>query len=132
MLTKQEFTEKIAAGYWLLDGGTGTNLRAMGMPREACAEEWILAHPEKLLALQKSYVNSGSKILLAPTFQATPAALERVGLAGQTERVNAALVALSRAAGPGCLIAGDMTTMAGVTESWDTANFDFMGENSRR
>jgi 5-methyltetrahydrofolate--homocysteine methyltransferase len=102
------------------------------MPRGCCAEEWILAHPDALLQLQRSYAQAGSQIIYAPTFQAQPIALERVALHRQTEAVNAQLVALSRAAAPGCLIAGNLTTLAAFCDSWDESNFDLLVENYRR
>ena len=132
MLTKEQFHQKIAEGIHILDGATGSNLRRLGMPNAACTEEWVLAHPEALLSLQRRYAEAGSQILYAPTFQAQPIALERVCLHRQTEAINAQLVALSRAAAPGCLIAGDLTTLAAFCDSWDSANFDLLVENYRR
>ena len=132
MLTKEQLHEKFAAGLRYLDGATGSNLRKMGMPKDACTEEWVLAHPETLITLQRSYAEAGSQILYAPTFQAQPIALERVRLDRQTEAVNAQLVALSKSAAPGCLIAGDLTTLAAYTESWNPDNFDLLVENYRR
>ncbi len=132
MLTKEQFHEKIAAGVRFLDGATGSNLQKAGMPKGCCTEEWVLHHPEALVALQRRYAEAGSHILYAPTFQAQPIALERVGLQRHTETINADLVALSRSAAPGCLIAGDLTTLAAFCDSWDEANFDLLVENYRR
>ena len=112
MLTKEQFQDKIAAGVRLLDGATGSNLRKMGMPKGCCTEEWVLQNPEILVKLQRDYAEAGSQIIYAPTFQAQPIALKAVGLDRQTEAINAHLVALSRSAAPGCLIAGDLTTLA--------------------
>ena len=84
------------------------------------------------IALQRGYAEAGAQIIYAPTFQAQPIALERVNLHRQTEAINAQLVALSRAAAPGCLIAGDLTTLAAFCDSWDSANFDLLVENYRR
>ena len=131
MLTRAEFQDKIGNAC-ILDGATGSNLMLAGMPRGCCAEQWILEHPEPLVALQRQYAAAGSQILYAPTFQAQPIALARVGLEKQTESVNAALVALSRSAAPEALIAGDLTTLAAFTDSWDPENFDLLVENYRR
>lgn len=131
MLTKEQFHKKISEGVCFLDGATGSNLMKAGMPRGCCAEEWILANPDALIALQRSYAEAGSQIIYAPTFQAQPIALERVNLHKQTEAVNAHLVSLSRAAAPDCLIAGDITTLAAFTESWNPDNFDLLVENYR-
>ncbi len=132
MLTKEQLQQKIADGLRFLDGATGSNLRKAGMPKEACTEQWILSHPEVLVQLQRSYEQAGSQILYAPTFQAQPIALAQVGLQKQTESINAQLVALSRSAAPSCLIAGDLTTLAAYTESWNPDNFDLLVENYRR
>ena len=132
MLTTAELHAKIAAGVRFLDGATGSNLRNAGMPKGCCTEQWILENPEPLVKLQRGYAEAGSQIIYAPTFQAQPIALEKIGLAAQTEAVNAALVALSRSAAPNCLIAGDLTTLATFTDSWDPDKFDLLVENYRR
>jgi len=132
MLTREEFQKLCKDRPLLLDGATGSNLMKAGMPRGCCTETWVLEHPQALISLQRGYWEAGSKILYAPTFQAQPIALEKVGLAAQTEEVNAKLVALSRQAAPGALIAGDLTTLAAFTDSWDTEKFDLLVENYRR
>ena len=132
MLTKAQFHEKIAAGFRILDGATGSNLRAAGMPRLCSTEVWVLEHPEVLQDLQQQYTQAGSQILFAPTFQAQPIALKAQGLDRQTEELNARLVALTRAAAPNCLVAGDITTLAAFCDSWDPNNFDLLVENYRR
>ena len=132
MLTKEQLHEKISAGVRLLDGATGSNLQKAGMPRGCCTEQWILDHPEALIRLQQSYAQAGSQILYAPTFQAQPIALARLGLDGQTEQINAKLVALSKSACPECLIAGNLTTLATFTDSFDEDNFPLLVENYRR
>ncbi len=132
MLTKEQFQCKISTGLRYLDGATGSNLRKAGMPKAVCTEQWVLSNPEVLVALQRSYAAAGSQILYAPTFQAQPIALEKIGLEKHTEAINAQLVALSRSAAPDALIAGDLTTLAAFCESWNPANFDLLVENSRR
>lgn len=132
MLTKAEFQNRIKGGPVFLDGATGSNLQKAGMPRGCCTEQWILDHPDALTALQKRYVNSGSQILYAPTFQAQPIALEKAGLAHETEKINARLVALTRSVSADILVAGDITTLASFLDSRDPANFDTLVENYRR
>ena len=132
MLNKEEFQKKVADGIRILDGATGSNLRNAGMPKGCCTEAWVLEHPEVLMDLQRRYAEAGSQIIYAPTFQAQPIALKAVGLDAQTEEVNAKLVAISRAAAPGCLIAGDLTTLATFCDSWNPDSFDLLVENYRR
>lgn len=132
MLTKEQLHNRIAAGLRYLDGATGSNLQKAGMPKGCCTEQWVLEHPDALMQLQRQYVEAGCQILYAPTFQAQPIALERVGLSKDTESVNAKLVALSKAAAPQCLIAGDITTLATFTDSYDPDKFDLLVDNYRR
>ena len=132
MLTKSEFHEKIASGIRILDGATGSNLRAMGMPKISSTEQWILDNPQVLQNLQRQYAEAGSQIIFAPTFQAQPIALRTIGLDGETEKINARLVALTREAAPNCLVAGDITTLASFCDSWNTELFDLLVENYRR
>ena len=132
MLTKNEFRKLLSDGPLLLDGATGSNLRKAGMPNNCVTEEWVLRNPEALVALQRGYAQAGSRIIYAPTFQAQPMALERIGLEKHTEAINSQLLALSRSAAPGCLIAGDITTLAAFCDSWDPDNFDDLVANYRR
>lgn len=132
MLTKEEFHQLLKDGPLLLDGATGSNLQKAGMPRGCCTEQWILDNPQALTDLQRQYAEAGSRVLYAPTFQAQPIALERANLADQTEKVNARLVQLTRSAAPGCLVAGNLTTLATFTDSFDPENFDLLVENYSR
>ena len=132
MLTKEEFQQKIANGLRFLDGATGSNLMKAGMPRGIPTELWVLEHPDALLNLQRAYAEAGSQILYAPTFQAQPIALGNFGLADKTEEINARLVALTRSVSPNILVAGNLTTLAAFTDSFDRGNFDLLVENYRR
>ena len=132
MLSKKAFQDMIKAGPLLLDGATGSNLRAAGMPRGCCTEQWVLEHPQALVDLQRRYAQAGSQVIYAPTFQAQPIALEAVGLADQTEAINEKLVKLTRSVSDDILVAGDLTTLAVFTDSFDPDNFDLLVENYRR
>lgn len=61
-MTRQEF-QKLCATTVLLDGATGSNLMAAGMPRGVCPELWILEHPDAIHQLQTAYVEAGSQII---------------------------------------------------------------------
>ncbi len=132
MLTRVQFQEYLSGGTVLLDGATGSNLQKMGMPRGCCSEEWILANPDKLVQLQRQYAEVGSRIIYAPTFQAQPIALEKVCLDKQTEAINAHLVALSKSVREDVLVAGNLTTLATFTDSWDEEKFQLLVDNYRR
>lgn len=131
MLTTEEFHAALGASTWLLDGATGSWLRKKGMPRDCSTEEWVLRNPEVLVQLQRGYAQAGSKIIYAPTFQAQPIALEKIGLQNHCEAINAQLIALTRSAAPESLVAGDIATLAAYCDSWDPDNFDLMVKNYR-
>ena len=132
MITKEQFYKLLEQKPLILDGATGSNLQKMGMPRGCCTEKWILEHPQALLNLQGQYVDAGSQIIYAPTFQAQPIALEKVGLEKETEKINEQLVKLSRSVSPSVLVAGNLTTLATYTDSFDESFFDLLVENYRR
>lgn len=109
-MNKLQFREYIKQGPVILDGATGTNLMAAGMPIGACPEAWILDNPQVLLELQRAYVEAGTHIVYAPTFTGNRIKLEEYGLADRLEEINRTLVELSKkAVGDRALVAGDMT-----------------------
>jgi 5-methyltetrahydrofolate--homocysteine methyltransferase len=109
-MKKTDFQEYVKKGPIILDGATGTNLMAAGMPIGACPEEWILSHKEVLFELQKAYVDAGTNIVYAPTFTGNRIKLAEYGLADRLEEINRSLVELSKeAVGGRALVAGDMT-----------------------
>lgn len=132
MLSKRDFLEKISQGTRLLDGATGTELIAAGLPRDCCKEMWILEHPEIIMDIQRRYAGAGSQIIYAPTFLANSLALKRYGMEAETETINAHLVALSRRAALECLIAGNLTTLRMQLDTSDEANFEIMTAVYRR
>lgn len=109
-MTKQEWKELLAKGVLILDGATGTNLQAAGMPTDVCPEQWILQHLEIMQRLQREYIEAGSRILYAPTFTGNRIKLAEYGLEGDLARINADLVRLSKEAAQGrAYVAGDLT-----------------------
>lgn len=132
MLKKEEFHKLIENQPLILDGATGSNLQKAGMPRGCCTERWILENPDALVSLQTEYVEAGSQVIYAPTFQAQPIALQKVGLEKDTERINEQLVRLSRSVSSNVLVAGNLTTLAAFTDSYSEDCFDLLVENYRR
>ena len=108
----------------LMDGATGSNLLKAGMPRGVCTEQWVLEHPDAILALQSAYKAAGSDMVYAPTFCANRIALSGYGLQDDVSRMNRELVALSKkAVGSGVLVAGDMTTTGKPADPEDSDGY---------
>ncbi len=109
-MTKNEFREWIEKNIIILDGATGSNLMAAGMPMGVCPEMWILEHPDVIVDLQRRYVEAGTNIVYAPTFTGNRIKLAEYGLEDRLEEINRSLVELSKQAVDGkALVAGDMT-----------------------
>lgn len=109
-MTKKEFREYLSKGAIVLDGATGTNLMAAGMPIGVCPEAWVMEHQNVLYDLQSAYVKAGTNIVYAPTFTGNRIKLEEYGLEDRIEEINTELVRLSKRAVDGkALVAGDMT-----------------------
>lgn len=115
-MTREEF-QKLTQDVVLLDGATGSNLMAAGMPRGICTEAWIMEHKEVLQNLQKAYVEAGSQIAYAPTFGGNRYSLGLHGLQDKLAEMNHALVNISReAVGHKVYVAGDITTTGKMME----------------
>jgi 5-methyltetrahydrofolate--homocysteine methyltransferase len=124
-MTREEFRLMTEKGTVLLDGGTGSCLRTMGMPVGVCSELWIYEHPDVMKTLQDQYMEAGSAIIYAPTFGANRASLRNLGLEDKTEELNHTLVArtLANAAGK-ALVAGDMSTTGKAMEPYGPMTYD--------
>lgn len=109
-MTKQEF-QKLTENLLFLDGATGSNLMAQGMPRGICTERWVIEHKDVIQKLQKSYIEAGSRIIYAPTFGGNRLSLKQHGLENKIQEINSTLVSYSREiAGNKAFVAGDITT----------------------
>lgn len=115
-MTKSDF-KNLTKNILLLDGATGSNLMAAGMPRGTCTETWILNHREIFKNLQEAYVRAGSRVLYAPTFGANRLNLSMHHLEEHIKEMNYELVALAKeSAGDRVFVAGDITTTGKMME----------------
>ena len=120
-MTKEQF-RKLTKNILLLDGATGSNLMASGMPRGICTETWVIEHKEIFQELQRAYIAAGSQVIYAPTFGGNRINLAKHGLTDRIEEINRTLVGYSRElAGDGVYVAGDITTSG----SFITADGDY-------
>jgi 5-methyltetrahydrofolate--homocysteine methyltransferase len=104
------FTERLNAGEVLVaDGATGTNLQAMGLPPGTTPEEWVFDQPDRIRALQRSFVEAGSDLILTCTFGGTRIRLKESRYADRVAELNRRAVELAReAAGGHALLGGSM------------------------
>ena len=96
----------------LADGATGTNLFDAGLTAGDAPDLWNIERPEAIQALYRSFVNSGSDIILTNTFGATRHRLKLHQAEGRVHEINKAGAALARevadAAGRPVVVAGSM------------------------
>ena len=95
------FDELASAGPVLTDGAWGTEFQRLGLEPGAIADEWNLTQPDRVLAVARSYVDAGSRVILTNTFRANPLTLAERGLAPKAAEINAAGVRVSREAADG-------------------------------
>ncbi len=114
--------------FLLLDGATGSNLIAAGMPAGICVEQWVLEHPEVLETLQRSFEEAGTRVLTASTFGGNPQKLSSYGLESQTKELNQNLVALTRKTAKTAWVAGDVSPTGLFLQPMGNATFEQLCE----
>src|SRR5512139_2894257 len=104
------FSDLLNAGRVLVaDGATGTNLQTVGLPPGTSPEEWVFDQPDRIRALQRSFVEAGSDLILTSTFGGTRLRLRESRYANRVPELNRRAVDLAReAAGDRTLIGGSM------------------------
>jgi 5-methyltetrahydrofolate--homocysteine methyltransferase len=80
------------------DGAMGTQLMFAGLEQGRCGEAWNLSHPERVLAIQRRYVEAGSDCLITNTFGGSRIMLNRHSHADDVVGINAAGVRIAREA----------------------------------
>jgi 5-methyltetrahydrofolate--homocysteine methyltransferase len=106
------FLERLNAGDVLVaDGATGTNLQNMGLTGKFVPEDLVLDQPDLLLALETSFVEAGSDILLTCTFGGTRLRMKESKHGDRCAEVNTLAAELARKAASkrqGVLVAGSI------------------------
>jgi 5-methyltetrahydrofolate--homocysteine methyltransferase len=100
------------------DGAMGTQLMLAGLASGECGELWNLTHPERVLAIQRRYVEAGADCLITNTFGASRLTLAGHGQAEQVLGLNQAGVRIAREAfgGQPGFILGDVGPLGGLLE----------------
>ncbi len=116
MTTRAHLQDAIRQRTLLGDGAMGTQLMLAGLEQGNCGEAWNLAHPERVLAIQRRYVEAGSDCLITNTFGGSRIMLNRHGNADHVVEINKAAVAIAREAfgeKPGYVL-GDIGPFGGL------------------
>ena len=104
----------------LADGAMGTQLQQAGLEPGGCGEAWNIDRPDRVLAIQRAYVEAGSDCLITNTFGASRIMLERHGEADHVAAINEAGARIAREAlgARGGFVLGDIGPFGGLMEPY--------------
>ena len=96
---KKKIVEEVNSGRILIsDGAWGTFLQKKGLQPGECPELWCLEHPDDVLDVAKSYIESGADMIESDSFGGSSFKLEHYGLADKAFEINEAAAKISRIA----------------------------------
>jgi 5-methyltetrahydrofolate--homocysteine methyltransferase len=97
-MIKKPLQEVVLERRLVCDGAMGTQLMLAGLEPGGCGEMWNLTHPDRILAIQRRYVEAGADCLITNTFGASRIMLNRHGHADEVRAINQAGVEIARKA----------------------------------
>lgn len=117
---KKLLHEAILDRRFVCDGAMGTQLMLAGLESGACGEMWNLTHPDRVLAIQRKYVDAGADCLITNTFGGNRIMLRRHGLAEHLREINHAGVRIVREAfgNKNGYVLGDMGPLGAILEPY--------------
>src|SRR5665811_2043738 len=80
------------------DGAMGTELQKAGLEPGGCGDEWNLTQPERVLRIQRAYVDAGSQCLITNTFGSNRFVLARYELENKIREIATAGARIARQA----------------------------------
>jgi len=102
------------------DGAMGTQLMLAGLESGNCGELWNLTNPDRVLAIQRRYVEAGTDCLITNTFGGSRTVLKRHGVAEKVRELNVAGARIAREAfgnRPGYVL-GDIGPLGAILEPY--------------
>jgi len=102
------------------DGAMGTQLMLAGLEQGGCGEYWNLSHPDRVLGIQRRYVEAGTDCLITNTFGGSRIMLKRHGHADDLRAINQAGVRIAREAfgGREGFVLGDLGPLGAILEPY--------------
>jgi 5-methyltetrahydrofolate--homocysteine methyltransferase len=119
-IPNQPLHEAVRTRRLVCDGAMGTQLMLAGLEQGSCGEAWNLTHPERVLAIQRRYVEAGADCIITNTFGGSRLMLRRHGHEPQLAEINAAAARLAREAfggRPGYVL-GDIGPLGAILEPY--------------
>ncbi|MFN8574971.1 MAG: homocysteine S-methyltransferase family protein [Gemmatimonadaceae bacterium] len=112
--------DALAQRVLLSDGAMGTQLQGAGLESGGCGDAWNIDHPDRIMAIQRRYVEAGSDCLITNTFGGSRVMLERYDEGGRVEAINEAGARVAREAfgGRPGFVLGDIGPFGGLMEPY--------------
>jgi 5-methyltetrahydrofolate--homocysteine methyltransferase len=117
---KKLLQEAVRERRLVCDGAMGTELMLAGLESGGCGELWNLTNPDRVLAIQRRYVEAGADCLITNTFGGSRTVLNRHGVAGKVREINQAGARIARealGARPGYVL-GDIGPLGAILEPY--------------
>jgi 5-methyltetrahydrofolate--homocysteine methyltransferase len=119
-IMKKTLLESVRERRLVCDGAMGTQLMLAGLANGDCGEAWNLTHPERVLKIQRNYVEAGADCLISNTFGGSRLMLKRHGHADDLRAINQAGARIAREAFDGCegFVLGDLGPLGAILEPY--------------
>jgi 5-methyltetrahydrofolate--homocysteine methyltransferase len=123
---KKSLLETLRERRLVCDGAMGTQLMLAGLANGDCGEAWNLAHPERVLAIQRRYVEAGADCLITNTFGGSRLMLKRHGHVEHLHEINQAGARIAREAfgGREGFVLGDLGPLGAILEPYGDLSQD--------
>jgi len=117
---KKNLLQTLSERRLVCDGAMGTQLMLAGLANGECGEAWNLTQPERVLKIQRNYVDAGADCLITNTFGGSRLMLKRHGHADDLRAVNSAGARLAREAFAGRegFVLGDLGPLGAILEPY--------------
>ena len=117
---KKSLLETLRERRLVCDGAMGTQLMLAGLANGDCGEAWNLTHPERVLKIQRNYVEAGADCLITNTFGGSRLMLKRHGHVEHLRELNQAGARIAREAFDGRegFVLGDLGPLGAILEPY--------------
>ena len=117
---KKQLLEALKERRLVCDGAMGTQLMLAGLANGDCGEAWNLTHPERVLKIQRNYVEAGADCLISNTFGGNRLMLKRHGHVDDLRAINQAGARIAREAFSGGegFVLGDLGPLGAILEPY--------------
>jgi len=117
---KKSLPETLTQRRLVCDGAMGTQLMLAGLANGDCGEAWNLTHPDRVLRIQRNYVDSGADCIITNTFGGSRLMLRRHNHVEDLVAINQAAVRIAREAfgGREGFVLGDLGPLGAILEPY--------------